>query len=118
MQIISKEQYEIHISHDMREMFELFANMRFYFEALLTSNIVDDDGKYVGEVTVVARLDEWIFDECEFYNASCYFQHDGKYAFQKNADKIKSTYFSYDSIEDAKQHAFQLLTSEQIDPTV
>jgi hypothetical protein len=93
---ISKDLYDELVSADMQEAFELFVQQRAYFEVL---NVT---------AGIVGRVDRW--SDSLFYNASDYFDHDGKqYASVKYAHRITSEYHRFESHDEARAFAMTLL---------
>lgn len=110
MQKITEAQFNEFVSHDMRELFELFANASVYFEAILTQND--------GVTTPVAKISH--FGEVDYlHNASCYFEHDGEsYAYKSLESQFKIEYFSYANIADCRAHMLSVLNSVEFDTYV
>lgn len=96
MQEITLEEFEAAISDSLCECFEMFFDQKYYFEVL------------EGTHSFVGRLDDCT--TCDYHNASCYFYYDGtQYACQRDRSLIKSTYYRYDTLDEAREHAVELL---------
>lgn len=98
MTVISEAEYNAALEADLAEAFELFIQQSAYYEVLnVTSGII-------------AHLDR--FPIGHYHNASGYFEHDGeKYAYDRDAALIETTYYRFDTMREAIAFATELLAT-------
>lgn len=119
---ISKEEYERAHSGNLSEMFEVMVQQRFYLEVDCVT------GR--GDTEIVGALTDDEQYACGFYNASFLFDrvskvsdHGKRYTVVNDeypieaavkAGDAKRSYWLYDTVEDARAHAAELLQTATV----
>lgn len=106
--IITEAEYDRRYEGDLREMFEVLANGS-YLDVLNTQN---DDGDHIIGTVVATTGDAYFCNMSEVY---AYDMTTKSYWFQQAVENghATETFFRYDTLDDARAHAVELLAVVQ-----